>query len=264
MKKTMICIIGACVAAAAFVIGCSSGADSPNMSGSPGSRGGSMARFTVVGDWLYTVDDSKLNVVSIADPAHPVDAGELWIGSDIETIFAMDDLLFIGSQSAMHIYDIEKPEFPEFVSTSSHFKSCDPVVAAGTLAFVTLNSSLGSWCGQRGDRLIAYDISDVYAPVVIDEVQLSSPRGLAVDIGQKMLFVCDNGIRAFDISDPENIEILYSSVPVPEVGRIDAYDCIVLENDSRLLVIGADGLYQLAYDREGFTFISKIDIRSRQ
>ena len=261
MRKTMM-QFGAAIAAMALTatlgLGSCAMDDGSFASDGGGSQGGSMARFTISGDWLYTVDHTYLSVVSVADPAYPVKADHLWVGSDIETIFTMDTLLFVGSQSAMTIFDISKPEFPEELSVTTHFKSCDPVVAADTLAFVTLNSSLGTWCGRSGDVLIVFDISDLHHPVIIDELPLSSPRGLAVDMENKMLFVCDNGIKAFDISDPRDVEVLYSAASTPEVGRIDAYDCILM--DGRLLVIGADGLYQLGYDEEEFSLISKIEI----
>ncbi len=261
MKKTIIGFLGAfLVAAAYFAVGCADNATFDADSGGEGSKGGSMARFAIAGEWLYTVDHNRLTAVSLANPARPAEVEKFWVGGDVETIFPMDTLLFIGSQSAMYIYDIRNPESPEYLSQSNHFKSCDPVVAADTLAFVTLNSSLGNWCGDRGDALIVYDIGNVKAPIVLDEVELSSPRGLAVDIDRKIVFVCDNGVKAYDITDPRNIESLYSSVSVPEVGPIDAYDCIVM--NGRLLVTGAAGIYQLAYDREGFSFVSKIDLRT--
>ncbi len=236
-----------------------------NSSGGGGgtSRGGSMARFTITGDWLYTVNDSQLSVVSIANPERPAEGDRITIGGNIETIFPMDTLLFIGSQNGMFIYNIAKPEFPQHLSTSLHFRSCDPVVAADTLAFVTLNSSMGAWCGSGGNVLNVYNIKDLRSPVMIGSVSMTSPRGLAVDPGRKMLFVCDDGIKAYDIADPRTPEPLYSSLATPEVGKIEAYDCIVT-GDGRLLVIGADGLYQLSYDATAFALISKIDIRREQ
>ncbi len=219
-----------------------------------------MARFTINGDYLYTVDYGNLNVVSLADPAHPIDIEKIPVGWDIETIFTMKDLLFIGSRGAMYIFDVSRPEFPKQLSGISHFRSCDPVVAYGDLAFVTLNNSQGSVCGGRGNVLQVYDITDLTNPLRIDEVSLSGPRGLAVDGERKIVFVCDNGIKAFDITDPENVEGLYTAASITKVKKIDAYDCIAM--DGTLLVIGSDGLYQLAYDREGFTFVSKIDLRT--
>ena len=265
MKKTnlFLCACGVIAATVAAMSGCAEGAaDSYSNADSSSGKGGSMARFTISGDWLYTVNDQQLTVVSLADPARPVEGEKFNIGSGVETIFTMDTLLFVGSQSAMYIYDIRKAEYPKKLSRSLHFKSCDPVVAIDTLAFVTLNSSLGGWCGQSGNQMNVYDISDVKNPVSLCTVEMSSPRGLAVDGEQKIVFVCDNGIKAYDITDPRNVEILYTSISVPEVGRPDAYDCLLWQN--RLLVTGADGLYQLGYDREKFTFISKIDIRREQ
>ncbi len=265
------------VALVVIVTGCSQDAafggsvNSPGFSASDGSggggsgtsRGGSMARFTIYGDWLYTVNESQLTVVSLANPERPVEGDRLSIGSGIETIFPMDTLLFIGSQNGMMIYNIKNPEFPKHLSTTLHFRSCDPVVAADTLAFVTLNSTLGTWCGQAGNLLQVYDIKNLRSPVLLREVTMSSPRGLSVDLGQKMLFVCDNGIKAYDISDPRNPEAMYTTLSLEQVGKIDAYDCIVV-SPGRMIVVGAAGLYQLGYNRTGFSFISKIDIRREQ
>jgi hypothetical protein len=257
-------IMIATVVASVFVTGCSA-SDASGASSSPGSRGGSMARFAIVGDWLYTVDDTYLRTVSLADPAGPSEGHRVWIGSQIETIFPLGDKLFIGSQGAMYIYDIANtPGSPEFVSSTSHFKSCDPVVAYGNLAFVTLNSSLGSWCGQRGNVLKIYDITNLGNPVWLKDVPLYSPRGLAVDGAKNLLFVCDDGVKAFDIANPREPRQLYTNLDplVDEVGRIDAYDCIVWPDESRLMVVGSDGLYQLGYDNEKFTLISRLGLRT--
>ncbi len=265
MKKVIIQFCSACAVAVAAMLlaaGCSKGAESNYApSDSSGGKGGSMARFTISGDWLYTVNSNQLTVVSLANPAKPVEGERFWVGSNIETIFSMDTLLFVGSQNGMFIYNIKNREYPRQLSSTWHLQSCDPVVAADTLAFVTLNSSLGAWCGRSTNVLQVYDISDptkVGDPICT--VNMSSPRGLAVDIERKMLFVCDNGIKAYDISDPRNIkEPMYTGISEANIGNIDAYDCILWQD--RLLVIGSDGLYQLAYDREKFTFISKIDLR---
>ena len=55
-----------------------------------------MARFTIVGDCLYTVDHTTLKVVDITNPAHPgaMPFKDVELGFDIETIFCYDDMLF--------------------------------------------------------------------------------------------------------------------------------------------------------------------------
>ncbi|MDR1670909.1 MAG: hypothetical protein LBR57_00120 [Alistipes sp.] len=269
MKKTAISTCACALAAALTTLtisltGCS-GNDAASPMSNPSSRGGSMARFAIAGDWLYTVNDSDLSIVSVKNPQKPVCSDEIYLGWGIETIFPMDNMLFIGSQTGMHIYDISNPEFPKWKSTTTHFKSCDPVVAYENLAFVTLNSSAGTWCGTRGDVLQVYDITDLESPVRLSETGLSSPRGLAVDGAEKLVFVCDggSGIKAIDVTDPKHPEPMFSSINTENVTRIDAYDCLVWPDEKRLLVVGSDGLYQLRYDRENkqFTLISKFDLR---
>lgn len=250
-------------AIAAVLAGCSKGSEGANGGGDSG-QGGSMARFTINGDYLYTVDSENLNIVSLKDPAEPVEVDKIGVGrdirGDIETIFTMSDKLFIGSRSGMFIYDISRPEFPKFRSESWHFTSCDPVVAYGNYAYVTLNTSSGWWCGNRGNVLQSYDITDIDAPELLDEFDLTSPRGLAVDGALNIVFVCDaNGVKALDVTDANDIKGMYTSMSLTDVKKIDAYDCIAI--DGNLIVTGNDGIYQLGYDRQGFTFKSKIGLR---
>jgi hypothetical protein len=63
--------------------------------------GGSMSRFTIVGDYLYVVDNTNLDVFSLVNPTQPAEASTVNIGWGIETIFPYGDKLFIGSSSGM-------------------------------------------------------------------------------------------------------------------------------------------------------------------
>jgi hypothetical protein len=139
------------------------------------------------------------------------------------------------------------------------------VVAYDTLAFVTLNVDSGWWCGSRNNVLQIYNIKDVTRPKLISETQVQSPRGLAVDGPAGLVFVCANGgvvayhFEQTDTAPGIEVEPGYLSAVVSELENIDAYDCIA--TGGTLLVVGADGIYQLGYDDTKFTFISKIDIR---
>lgn len=153
MKRIFVSV-AVCATLALAAAACSSSADGgmPSQGGGGEGQGGSMARFTIVGDCLYTVDHTTLKVVDITNPAHPgaMPFKDVELGFDIETIFCYDDMLFIGSRSAMHIYDISRPHYPSELSVTRHFTSCDPVVADGGYAYVTLNSDNAScWRGTR-------------------------------------------------------------------------------------------------------------------
>ena len=125
MKRIFVSV-AVCATLALAAAACSSSADGgmPSQGGGGEGQGGSMARFTIVGDCLYTVDHTTLKVVDISNPAHPgaMPFKDVELGFDIETIFYYDDMLFIGSRSAMHIYDISRPHYPSELSVTRHFR----------------------------------------------------------------------------------------------------------------------------------------------
>jgi hypothetical protein len=227
--------------------------------GSSEGKGGSMARFCVVGDVLYTVDNKSLKIFNISDPQNPIFYEDRTqdLGFDIETIFPMDTLLFIGSQSGMLIYNIAKPLLPQYLSRATHITSCDPVVAQDNYAYVTLNSN-NTWCGRSSNVLQIYDITNPREPEWKGDMPgFTSPMGLGID-GNK-LFICDKGLKVYDITNPvspEWIDDLYSAGLYNEIG--DSYDVIPI--NGLLILVTSKGIYQLDYTGESLKLLSKITI----
>lgn len=197
-------------------------------------QGGSMARFTLYDDFLYTVSDSDLMVFNISNPAKPDSAGKINLGWGIETIFPYEDKLFIGSNTGMYIYDNKNPAKPERMAIFNHARACDPVVVQGNRAYVTLRT--GS-CGTAPNQLQIINITDLYAPSLIKSYPMESPHGLSVY--QNTLSICEGtfGLKSFDIADEKNLRQLQH---IPDH---HAFDVIQLSSKV-LLVIGADGFYQ--------------------
>lgn len=266
MKKILtIIVISAAVALAAFA--CSI-ADAPGPGGgggggdSSGGTGGSMACFTIVGDYLYTVDDQTLKTTRITDPAQPeyLEFKDQALGFDIETIFPYDGKLFIGSRSAMFIYDVSRSGFPTKISATNHFTSCDPVVAAGNYAYVTLNVE-NARCGRGTDELQVYDITDLKNPKKgYTDTSISVPKGLGIDLAAERLFVCcKGGLKIYDLSDPAHPVWVDDLTNIGGINNLDTYD--VIPRNGLLILVGADGLYQFDYTEENISFVSKIDLR---
>lgn len=256
---------------ALVMAGCAKDSGGLNESGGGGTgKGGSMARFTIAGDYIYTVDDHNLKITYIADPANPKEINGFPlhdVSGDIETIFPYDGKLFIGSRSAMYIYDISvKPKEPQFISKTNHFRSCDPVVAYGNTAYVTLNNASVN-CGGRGDFLLLYDITDLKYPVLSKSYQYTGtihPAGLGVDGPAGKLFVCTNvGVEVYDITDNavEPIKYIGDLTELDGVGILDAYDLIPM--DGLLIVVGKDGLFQFDYTEEEIILLSSLDLRKK-
>jgi len=224
-------------------------------------KGGSMARFAIKGDILYTVSTDSLKLFNIEDAENPKHAPErdLRIGFDIETIFPMDTLLFIGSRNGMYVYDITEPRFPTLLSEVRHLRSCDPVVAQDNYAYVTLNTN-ASTCGPNpNNELHVYDISDPTNPILKITLRLSGPAGLGID-GTK-LFVCDRGLKVFNITNPLNIRQTDDLVDIDEVNLRSAYDVIPL--NGLLLLVAEEGLFQFDYTGDRLKFVSKLEIKQQ-
>ncbi|MDR1667828.1 MAG: hypothetical protein LBS03_09100 [Bacteroidales bacterium] len=250
MKK-IICLFAPVMV---ILIGCSK-SDSGQNETSRGT-GGSMSRFAIQNDVLYTVSSETLKLFDLADAAHPkyMLSKDQEVGIDIETVFPMDTLLFIGSQSGMYVYNVARPKFPQRLGSISHIRSCDPVVAQGNYAYVTLNTN-SNWCGSSPNNVLQiYNISNPMSPVLKKSMDLLGPQGLCVD-GNK-LFVCDKGLKVYDISNPEKPLWVDDLEDIREVDVRTAYDVIPM--DGLLMLIADEGFYQFDYTGKRLKFISKI------
>ncbi|MDR1170069.1 MAG: hypothetical protein LBK97_04450 [Prevotellaceae bacterium] len=226
-------------------------------------KGGSMARFCIVDNILFTVDQSSLNSFDISVPEKPVFLSartQELKNVGIETIFPMDSLLFIGAKDGMYIYSISNHGLLQQLSTTSHILSCDPVVAQGNYAYVTLNSS-NVWCGRNSNILQVYDITDLTKPKHIRNIEgFVSPKGMGID-GDK-LFVCDRILTMYDISDREFPTPKYDLYNAHIYDVEDAYDVITLNNET-LILVASSGIYQLDYSDDTFRLISKIEVKRK-
>jgi len=213
-----------------------------------GGKSGSMARFTIIQSYLYTVDNQNLQLFSLSNPEKPTLSTTISVGFGIETIFPYGRHLFLGSQQGMYIYNISNPATPVFEANYFHILSYDPVVVHGNYAYVTLREMPDSWRPQVNELQII-DISNISNPIELVSYNMVSPRGLA--ISNNLLFVCDDGLKMFDASNIYNLQLLQHE-------ELDAYDVIAL--DDIIIVIGADGLYQYYYTINNLSFISKIPV----
>ncbi|WP_255462754.1 LVIVD repeat-containing protein [Galbibacter sp. BG1] len=224
---------------------------SESLAPSQTGQGGSLARFKIVGDYLYAVDYSSINIFNISNLKAPNVQEPVYAGFDIETLFNRGDYLFLGSMTGMFIYNIENPSLPTFVSQFRHAKSCDPVVVDGDYAFVTLRS--GNLCGDTQSSLEVIDISNIENPVGKASYTLEEPYGLGVK--ENRLFVCDGdaGLKVFDKTDVLDMKLVQTHTVKK------TYDVIPLANS--LVMIGGEVLYQYKYKENGLELLSELTLR---
>jgi hypothetical protein len=224
--------------------------DEQSDTGATTGKGGSTARFATTPEYVYTVDNQSLFVYQRQPNGSLLKINERRLNTLVETIFCADDKLFLGSQSAIFIYDIKNGSNPVLLTAYSHILSCDPVVVKDTLAFATFRLSD---CRLQGiDVLEVINVKNLLNPVSLGMYAVPTPYGLAVDGNN--LFVClgENGMRVFDVSNPANLKIKSNHV------GFHAFDIIV--DDEVLIVTGNTGIRQYEYTSDQLQLISNLSL----
>ncbi len=208
--------------------------------GSSFGVGGSMARFGLYDDYLYTVDNSTVYMFDVKDAAKPVSIGKQQIGWAMETMFIYDGHMFLGTQSGMQIMSLKVPTALSYVGSFWHVTSCDPVVISEGYAYITLRG--GNACGSNVNRLDVVKLSADYKTSTLEaSYPMTGPYGLGID--DKTLFICDGdaGLKIYDVEDKLNID----DHQIARFPGIKTYDVIPV--DGYLFMIGDDGFYQYDY-----------------
>lgn len=216
--------------------------------GADNGKGGSLARFTVLDNTLYVVDNTSLRSFSLANPTAPTRGAVIPLGLGIETIYPRPPYLFLGTQRGMFIFDASVPSQPQQVAYYEHVMSCDPVVVDDRYAYVTLRD--GRTCGGGPNQLQVIDLSNLRAPRLAQTYAMQHPLGLGID--STLLFVCDKDqLKVFDTRQAPLL-------PAPQVFPLNVAD--VIPHRGLLLAIGPDGLYQYRYRNGRLTPLSKLPI----
>jgi hypothetical protein len=208
--------------------------------------GGSMARFGLLGDRLYTVSWTDLKVFNTSNPATPFYVKTIpFTQGNIETIFPYKDKLFIGSQTGMFIYNAANPDNPSKLGQFIHARVCDPVIADDQFAFVTLRSN--NTCAGFLNQLDVVNIQSVTNPVLVKSYLLKNPAGLSKD--GNTLLICDgeDGLKLFDASNVNNL------VQVKQIKGMETYDVIAL--NGLAIMVAKDGLYFIDYSNPATAFV---------
>jgi hypothetical protein len=252
MKNVLIAIM-----LASFLTGCggggASGGNDSTSGGAEGGigKGGSMARFAISGDYLYTLNKRDLEVFDISIPSRPLPYTKDRVPFDVETLFSYKEHLYVGAESGVYIYS--KPTADknmERIGQFTHMKSCDPVVVEDDVAYVTLRS--GSTCRlQSGENsLQVLDVRNPVKPKLITTKNMIEPKGLGIDNGT--LFVCDGvgGLKVFHTEKGENNETNETTVAITfdrnsSLSQINCYD--VIPYNKNLIISNGDDVRQFDY-----------------
>ena len=264
--NTWFCIASFFLVSSFFLLAsCVTGNDTDNSD--PGV-GGSTARFVIQKGHLITIDSDYLQVFSLENPEQPKIVDEFTVrwGTVLETIYPyQENRLLIGTNDGAFIMDHSTPGELSVVMIANHVTSCDPVIAHGSIMYVTLRN--GRECGvdmqtdEGVNQLLVYDISElgvvdsdtqeVGLATLLKTIELDQPWGLGIN--GDSLFVCVNdGVVELDIATPSDPQIIGDySAQCNDI--IASTDPMILTHNSgiRLMQNSDPGLTELAVIRAG-------------
>jgi hypothetical protein len=227
------------IAALAFVLlfGANSctkdGAGAENGFSSVGA-GGSLARFSIVGNYLYMVNRTELKAYLISNPSVPLLKSTIPLDWDIETIYPYNNKLYIGSQSGMYVFSIQNPEKPKLEGSVRHVRACDPVIGNDSVAYVTLRS-FGTNCGSLTNVLNVYSLKQAN-PILVKSITMVNPIGLGMR--DSALYVCDGnlGLTVF------NIKNAFNPIPIDTIKDLTAQYRDVIPYNNTLISYVSNGI----------------------
>jgi hypothetical protein len=202
--------------------------------------GGSMARFMLNEEYLYVVSlPYRLKTLNIESATQMVVVDSIDVPRNMETLFRLEDKLFIGTTTGLLIFNLENPNKPRQISSYDHITACDPVVVDGQYAYVTLRT--GTMCTNGQNLLEVIDISSIENPFLVKSYPMFNPHGLGVD--GDLLFICDGaaGLKVYNKTDPMAI-ITNQLAHYPNINTFD-----VIPLNGILMLISSEGIYQYNY-----------------
>jgi hypothetical protein len=198
---------------------------------------GSMAGMVLMNNYLYAISEMhSLGIVDVSNASHPKLDSSFFAGFDLETIYPLEDKLFLGSAIGVFMYDVSNPEQPVSIGNFEHGTACDPVIADSNYAYVTLHS--GSACGGDKNELDVVNVQDLANSKLVKTYNLSKPTGLSKD--GDLLFVCDDtNIKVYNAANPAGLVLLQ------QITSNKPYD--VIAANKKLIVVDDNGISQYDY-----------------
>jgi hypothetical protein len=213
-----------------------------------------MARFMLNEEYLYVIAvPTRLKTVDVTTASEMAVIDSVDMPRNMETLFRLEENLFVGTTTGLLIFDLTDPQKPSYVSSYDHITACDPVVVDGQYAYVTLRT--GNMCNNGSNLLEVVDISSIANPYLVKSYPMFNPHGLGTD--GELLFVCDGaaGLKIYNKTNP--MAIITSQVA--HYPDFDTYDVIPM--NGILMLVGKGGIYQYDYsDPENIVQISHITI----
>ena len=189
----------------------------------PPALTGGTGQLTVPGGYQFYVDNmifddfrvylfdgyGAATVVSVDDPTNPTIEGQFELGLDSEAIDILDDMLLVGDNDVLRVFDVYDPSSPVEMA---------PIVMSGAVERITIAGDR-TYVGCIGTGVQVVDSSDPVALQIIDDFAVNGATGrqaisgghlyVPTGAGETAVFVLnvpgdftgDGGVDAVDIDE---------------------------------------------------------------
>jgi hypothetical protein len=181
------------------------------------------------GDLAYVADDDALRVISVADPAHPVEVGHCDALGWARGVAVSGDYAYVADcDSSLRVISVADPAHPVEVGRCRTSDMAVAVVVSGEYAYV----------GDRtGLRVIS--VADPARPVEVGYCHTDYPNDMAVSGGHVYVAASGGGLLIISVADPARPTLVgyyYTSGGVQAVAVSEGY-AYVASTDSTFRVI---------------------------
>ncbi|GEM_PF-898094 len=153
----------------------------------------------VKGKYAYVVGGSGcLSVISVADPAHPVEVGRCSTWAASFDVAVHGDYAYVASGDYLQVFSISDPLHPAEVGRCSTQYAYDmyAVAVSGDYAYAV---------GDRGAGLAVFSVADPAHPVQVGSCGVLDWAGNDVTIdGDYAYVVTSDGLHIISVADPSN------------------------------------------------------------
>ncbi|HEU5103851.1 MAG TPA: hypothetical protein VFU22_32765 [Roseiflexaceae bacterium] len=177
-----------------------------------------VSSLAIAGNYAYIgtqtnvlTETGTLNIVNIADPAHPVEVavykipGATWIA--IGPIVILGHYAYVGDHTKLHVVDIADPAHPQLVGSYAPAQAVINCMA-GENGYMYLGLSRGSVLDRSALEII--DVSNPAAPAKAGSIATQDDSAIDVAVAGQYAYMVSGlpsergGLNAIDISDPTN------------------------------------------------------------
>ena len=219
---------------------------------SSNNQQGTVNRMALINEYLYVIGNRDMYIFDVSENNLSRSKHLDYFSREMETIYPLKDLLFVGSLNSMTIYNTIRPLQPRFVSEFRHATSCDPVLPTEDgVAYVTLRS--GNECPGDENTLNVVDITNVQNPFLLTSIALTSPYAMSIANGILFVGEGDAGYRMYEIDGQNLNEIAHDP-------SITAYDIISHPSQEEIVLFaGPGGISQYHLSGSDLSLVSRIN-----